>query len=144
MRWATVAAVGFCFGMIGGGVAWADQRAWVELTSTGAQARVETTETRCPSLDIDGKIRALDAAGQRDSAIALNVGIKPGESNYAFDLFDKALGKIIDINQSAFDSSIATAESRLAPLPWIVGLGGALVWLLAFLGLRPRLNEYRT
>ena len=95
-------------------------------------------------LDIDGKIRALDAAGQRDSAIALNVGIKPGESNYAFDLFDKALGKIIDINQSAFDSSIATAESRLAPLPWIVGLGGALVWLLAFLGLRPRLNEYRT
>ena len=41
------------------------------------------------------------------------------------------------------EGSIADAESRLAPLPWILGVGGALVWLLAYLGLRPRLNEYR-
>jgi hypothetical protein len=73
----------------------------------------------------------------------LNVGVKPGDSNFAFGLFDKVLGKIIDINQSAFESSIATAEQDLAPLPWIIAIGGALTVLLAFLGLRPRLNEYR-
>lgn len=95
-------------------------------------------------LDIDGKIRDLEAAGQRDAAIALNIGVKPGQSNYAFDQFDKSIGKVIDINQSAFDASIALADARLAPLPWIVGTGGALVALLAFLGLRPRLNEYRS
>jgi hypothetical protein len=106
-------------------------------------AAANAYRTLASYLDIDGKIRDFDAAGQRDAAIALNVGVKSGESNYAFDAFDKALGKIIDINQGAFDSSIKLAESRLSPLRWIVGLGGALVWLLAFLGLRPRLNEYR-
>jgi hypothetical protein len=94
-------------------------------------------------LDVDEKMRGLDRAGLRDAAIALDVGTDTGDSNHAFGLFDKALQKIIDINQSAFDASIARAESDLAPLPWIAGFGGAAVWLLAFLGLRPRLNEYR-
>lgn len=67
MRWATVAAVGFCFGMIGGDVAFADQRAWVELTATGPQARVETTETRCPSLDIDGKAAPMQPRAGPDT-----------------------------------------------------------------------------
>jgi hypothetical protein len=107
-------------------------------------AAASTYKTLAAYLDIDGKIRDLDAAGQRDAAIALNVGVKPGESNYAFDLFDKALGEVLDINQAAFDTSIAEADRRLAPLPWIVSLGGVLVALLAFLGLRPRLNEYRS
>jgi len=107
----------------------------------GAAAAYTTLGTY---LDIDARIRALDASGQRDAAIALNVGIKPGESNYAFDAFDKALGKIIDINQTAFDAAIVSAESDLAPLTWIIGIGGLLALLLAFVGLRPRLNEYRT
>ena len=95
-------------------------------------------------LDIDSKIRALDASGQHDAAIGLNVGVKPGESNFAFDAFDKALGAIIDINQTAFDASIVSAENHLAPLTWIIGVGGLLALALAFLGLRPRLNEYRS
>jgi hypothetical protein len=107
------------------------------------EAAANAYRTLASYLDVDAKIRDFDAAGQRDAAIALDVGVKPGESNYAFGAFDKALEKIIDINQSAFESSIELAESRLSPLPWIVGFGGALVWLLAFLGLRPRLNEYR-
>jgi hypothetical protein len=95
-------------------------------------------------LDIDSKIRDLEAAGQRDAAVALNVGVRPDQSNYAFDLFDKALGRVLEINQGAFNTSIAEADSRLAPLPWIVGVGGVLVALLALAGLRPRLNEYRS
>jgi hypothetical protein len=106
-------------------------------------AAANAYRTLADYLDIDGKIRDFDATGQRDAAIALNVGVKPGDSNFAFDLFDKVLGKIIDINQSAFESSIATAEQDLAPLPWIIAIVGALTVLLAFGGLRPRLNEYR-
>jgi hypothetical protein len=107
-------------------------------------AAADAYRTLASYLDIDAKIRDLDAAGQRDAAIALNVGLEPGESNYAFDLFDKALGKIIDINQAAFDASVSEAERDLAPLPWIIGASGVLALVLAFLGLRPRLNEYRS
>jgi len=107
-------------------------------------AAANSYRTLADYLDIDARIRELDALGQRDAAIALNVGVKPGDSNFAFALFDKALGKIIDINQSAFEASIAEAERGLAPLPWIIAIGGALSVLLAFLGLRPRLNEYHS
>ena len=120
----------------------------VELLNVTFEGECEAAgnlyKTLAVYLDIDGEIRDLDAAGQRDAAIALNVGVEPGESNYAFDQFDKAVGKVLDINQGAFDSSIAAADSRLARLPWMIGVGGALVGLLAFLGLRPRLNEYRS
>jgi hypothetical protein len=107
-------------------------------------AATSAYKTLAVYLDIDAKIRDLDTAGLRDAAIALNVGVKPNQSNYAFDLFDKALGRVLDINQRAFDDSIAEADSRLAPLPWIVRLSSALVALLALIGLRPRLNEYRS
>jgi hypothetical protein len=100
-------------------------------------------KTLADYLDIDTRIRELEAAGQHDTAIALNVGVRPGESNFAFAQFDQALARIIEINQSAFENSIGQADARLAALPWIVAIGGALTLLLAFLGLRPRLNEYR-
>jgi hypothetical protein len=92
---------------------------------------------------IDGRIRELEAAGQHDMAIALCIGTKPGESNYAFALFDKQIDRIIDINQREFDDLIARAADRLGPLPWIIGIASLLAGLLTMLGLRPILNEYR-
>jgi hypothetical protein len=106
-------------------------------------AAAQTYRTLSNYLDIDTKIRALESAGQRDAAIVVNVGVKPGESNYAFDLFDKSLGKVIAINQKAFEAAVAEADQYLDPLPWLIGVGGLLVALFAVLGLRPRLNEYR-
>jgi len=106
-------------------------------------AAAQTYRTLSIYLDIDAKIRTLESSGQRDAAIALNIGVKPGESNYAFDLFDKSLGAVIEINQGAFDAAVAKADRRLDPLPWVIGIGGALVALLSMLGVRPRLNEYR-
>jgi hypothetical protein len=107
------------------------------------EAAADAYYTLADYLHVDSQIRDLDAAGRRDAAVALNVGVAPGQSNHAFGVFDEALGKIIDINQSAFAASIALAERRLAPLPWLIGIGGALAWLFALLGLRPRMNEYR-
>jgi hypothetical protein len=106
-------------------------------------AAAQTYRTLSTYLDIDTKIRVLESAAQRDAAIAVNVGVKPGESNYAFDLFDQSLGKVIAINQQAFEAAVAQADQYLGPLPWLIGIGGVLVALFAFLGLRPRLNEYR-
>jgi hypothetical protein len=58
----------------------------------------------------------------------------------------KRLGKIIDINQAAFDASVAEAEAEryLTPLAFIIGTSSVLTLVLAHLGLRPRLNEYRS
>jgi hypothetical protein len=114
------------------------------VTFTGeCTASGQTYRTLSNYLDIDIKIRTLESSGQRDAAIAMNVGVKPGESNYAFDLFDKSLGAVIGINQKAFETAVAGADQYLDPLPWLIGVGGALVAIFAFLGLRPRLNEYR-
>jgi hypothetical protein len=92
---------------------------------------------------IDGRIRELEAAGQHDAAVALCIGSKPGESNYAFALFDTQIDRVIDINQREFDDLIARAADRLAPLPWIIGIASLLAGLLTLLGARPILNEYR-
>jgi hypothetical protein len=92
---------------------------------------------------IDQKIRALDASGDRAGAIALNLGENPGESNYAFGKVNQELGLLIHINQMAFDDNVAKARADLVPLPYVIGAVALLAWLLAFLGLRPRLAEYR-
>ena len=71
------------------------------------------------------------------------LGTQPGQSNWAFDQFDKALAKTIRSTNSYFNSSLADAEGRLAGLDWLLPLGLALaVSLLTFFGLRPRLREY--
>ena len=85
----------------------------MNVTFEGECAAAANAYTTLASyLDIDAKIRDLDKSGQRDAAIALNVGVNPGQSNFAFDLFDKALGKIIDINQTAFDASVRAGRGR--------------------------------
>ena len=71
MRWAIVAAVGIWF--VGGEAARADQRAWVELTASGPQARVETTESRCPSLDLDGRMTPMQVRAGPDAAFPTNL-----------------------------------------------------------------------
>ena len=71
MRWAIVAAVGVWF--VGVQAARADQRAWVELTASGPQARVETTDARCPSLELDGRITPMQPRAGPDAAFPTNL-----------------------------------------------------------------------
>ena len=91
-------------------------------------------------LQIDQRIRDLK---DEQAAVELCIGTQQGQSNWAFDQFDKALSQTTAINQSYFKSSLADAEGRVAGLDWLLPLGLALaISLLAFFGLRPRLNEY--
>ena len=71
MRWVIAAAVGVW--LVCGGAARADQRAWVELTASGPQARVETTDARCPSLDIDGRMTPMQLRAGPDGPFPTNL-----------------------------------------------------------------------
>ena len=87
----------------------------------------------------DRRIRALNAAGNLGDAIALAIG----DSNVKFATFDTAFGRVIGINQSAFDQAIADGDNALRG--WTIGLwvGCAALLLLSWLGTRRRLSEYR-
>ncbi len=107
------------------------------------EAALEMLRTFVGYLDIDRKIRNLERGGSHQPAIALDVGTAPGESDWAFDRFDKALGKTLDINQKYFEAQVDRAFSLLAAMPWVLPAVALVMALLAWLGLRQRINEYR-
>ena len=90
----------------------------------------------------DRRIRDLENGGKHDAAIAFCVSMAPGDSNFAFDQFDKALGKTLDINRRAFDDAVTQGFRDLAGLEFWSALVAGSVAVLAFIGLRPRLREY--
>jgi hypothetical protein len=91
---------------------------------------------------IDKRIRDLENGGDQARAVQVCIGTDPGESNYAFDKFDKAAEKTIDINHRQFVQSIAAglgAVNRIGAVNPVIAL--AIIGL-AFAGIRPRLQEY--
>lgn len=94
-------------------------------------------------LDIDRQIRELERAGRHAEAFALDVGTAPGQSDWAFNQFDKALGATLDINQRYFTGQIDSAFSFLALVPWAAPVVALAVALLGWFGLQPRISEYR-
>jgi hypothetical protein len=105
-------------------------------------AAVQSLQTFVRYIDIDAQIRRLEKEGKHDEAVALCLGTKEGESNWAFDRFDEALGKTIDINQREFDAAVKRSFAGLAPLDWLAPLAVLGVAALALGGLWPRLREY--
>jgi hypothetical protein len=93
-------------------------------------------------LALDAQIRKLQNEGKHEEAIRLCIGYKPGESNWAFDQFDKALDRTIEINQHAFDDAIARGRETLAPMDVAAAVANLAVAALALAGLWPRLREY--
>ena len=93
-------------------------------------------------LRIDLEIRTLENSGKHAEAVALCTGNGKGESNYAFNRFDNALGRTLDVNQKAFDDAVAKGFSDVSGFEVIAPIGAALIALFTWLGLRPRLREY--
>ncbi len=107
----------------------------------------ETSATRMVTafrdyMEIDARIRKLAAAGRLEDAIELCIGDRPDESNAAFDRFDAGLASTLDINRAAFDREIDRASRTLAEAEEWSALAAAVVAVLTWLGLRPRLREY--
>jgi hypothetical protein len=92
---------------------------------------------------IDGQIRALEAAGRHKEAIALCIGTRPGESDWAFDRFVKALLVTTSLNQTQFELAVARAfdDVRWLWVLLIAVLQGPLAGTLV--GLQQRLAEFR-
>ncbi len=91
---------------------------------------------------IDARIRALDRGGDHAAAVELCIGLGANQSNAAFERFDQALHKVIEINRAEFDKAIASGQEALATAAYLVPAASLLIAVLAFLGLRPRLREY--
>jgi hypothetical protein len=114
------------------------------ITFTGERAAAETTLLQYQTYQRDDRqIRALVAAGRLRDAIAFCTGYAPGQSNYDFDQYDKALAALIAINQDAFSQSITDGDHEIDG--WTPALLVACVVILALtvIGIRPRLAEYR-
>lgn len=93
-------------------------------------------------LAIDREIRNVEAKGDHARAVALCLGERPGESNWAFDQFDQALDATLKINQNEFDRAIQRGFAQLAGFEVSAPLAALAIIGLAFVGLRPRLREY--
>jgi len=93
-------------------------------------------------VSIDARIRALEGASRHADAVTLCNGTQPGQSDWAFEQFDRALERTLKINQDQFDAAISRGLAHAAWL-WILliplFLGPALG---AVVGIRQRLAEF--
>jgi len=93
-------------------------------------------------LDVDAKLRELQHQGQTRQAIELCLGNAQGQSNWAFDRFDRALLATLDINQTAFDASVTKGLSAVGALEIKAIAVAIVIALLCFAGMAPRIREY--
>jgi hypothetical protein len=107
------------------------------------EAANDTLKEWAEYIRIDGNIRQLEQQGKFKEALELNIGTKPGQSNWQFDRFDKALGATLDINQKEFDQKISYAFSRLNIFPYVLAVWLIAVIIASVIGMKPRLDEYR-
>src|SRR5262249_24089991 len=99
-------------------------------------------------LALDPQIRNLERSGDHAGAVALNVGVAEGQSNWTFGMYDQYLAQLIDINTREFDKSIQQIFDQLGGT---TGFGAEtllpvlalLIAVLAWFGLQPRIAEYR-
>ena len=114
------------------------------VTFTGErEAALETLTAWQRYLAVDAQIRQLERTGQHKKAIELCIGSNPGQSDWAFQQFDEALGRTLAINQTAFDDAVSQGVSALRGLELETGVAALLVALLVVAGFAPRIREYQ-
>lgn len=101
-------------------------------------AALDTLRNFLAFYDVDRKVWMELSQGHRDAAMALSAQFAP-----AFAKYDTALQKTLDINQKAFERSVSAGFEELAGLDTRAALAMAVVALLVYLGLMPRIREYR-
>jgi hypothetical protein len=113
------------------------------LTFSGEQQLAsETLKSFNDYLKIDIQIRQLTSSGKLPEAIALCVGVKQGESNWAFDRYKSIHTQLMDLNKKEFDQNIELGNDRLANFEIIAAVALGSVAVLTLFGLKPRLAEY--
>ena len=105
-------------------------------------AAVKTVEWWSKYMQIDGRIRALERAGQHDQAILLCLGEGADQSNWAFNGFINALDATLEINQKEFDKASQRGFEALSGFEVIAPILGLLAALACLFGVLPRIREY--
>ena len=93
-------------------------------------------------LEIDKQIRQLSSTGKIAEAIALCIGTKPGESNWAFERYKNKHTELMDLNKKEFEDNIKLGEQHLDNYEIIAAVALSSIAILTLFGLRPRLMEY--
>ena len=88
---------------------------------------------------VDAEIRRLEISGKHADAIALCLG----DSNKAFESFDRAAAAAIAINQAAFDRAVSGGFGALQYFEFKASIAAVAIALLILLGLMQRIAEYR-
>jgi hypothetical protein len=113
------------------------------ITFTGEkELAIETFVKFNKYLAIDTTIRQLNRSGKIAEAIALCIGNKQGESNFAFDEYKDAQTHLIALNEKEFYRNIKFGSDRLANFEIIALTALISISILTLVGLRPRLMEY--
>lgn len=94
-------------------------------------------------VEIDNRVHGLEYDSKHDEAIALSVGNGVGQANYEFEKFDEALGATIKINETSFESSIASAFKALSIFPYVLSFCLLIISGACILGMKPRMDEYK-
>ncbi len=105
-------------------------------------AAIETFSTFEQYLAIDAEVRQLERSGQHPRAIELCIGASEGQSDWAFDQFDRASARTLAINRKAFDDAVREGLAAVDHLEWKAAVGAVLIAILAVLGLAGRIREY--
>ena len=93
-------------------------------------------------LAIDKQIRQLYQSGKIAEAIALCVGTKQGQSNFAFDRYKDLHTELMELNKVEFEKNIEIGNNRLDNFEVIATVALGSVAILTLFGVRPRLAEY--
>jgi hypothetical protein len=91
----------------------------------------------------DRVLRRDATAGNMPEAVRFDTSAAPNDSDGLFNAFDAALGTWIQVNQDAFNQAVATGDGNLNGWNLYPAIGALLVVALTFVGLRPRIGEYR-
>ena len=121
----------------------ANELAAAPAGSAERQQVIEALNALRVYLEQDARIRTFDKGGRRQEAVNLALGNGTTEAQQAFDTFTGVLSANLSRAQATFDTSIASAESNLRFLDWAFVIISLLVAALTYLGLTPRINEYR-
>ncbi len=115
------------------------------ITFAGERAAAERTLYAYQVYErYDRRLRALARRGDLSGAIAFDTSLAPGNSNWAFYRYDKALVAVIRINQNAFAGAIGASQSDTPGWTSLIPAGAILaIIVLTFAGARSRLTEYR-
>lgn len=104
---------------------------------------LETLRTFGMYHDLDSQIRELENSGQHAKAVEFCMSLKPGDSNWAFFQLDQALGRWLKINENWMSFYTERAFADIHHIQFVTPVLTVILILLIYLGLRPRLDEYR-